>query len=303
MNSLNAIALSGLRAIEAVGRCGSLTLAAEDLGVTPGALSQRLTRAEAALGRTLFRREASGLAPTEICRQVLPQLVRGFSELAYAVDDLKGASATALTISVAPLFASRWLIWRIRRFTDRHPEISVRIEPTVAILDLDATGVDIGIRVTARPDEGPNAVRLIDQRVFPVCDARTAAAIHDPQDLFRHPVIRENERLFGWDVWLAPLGLSPSGLPAGPTYTDAALCIDAAMTGQGVFMAWETLACDALDRGALAAPFARRVPAGPSYWLVTARHAARKPGVRQFTAWLREELEVSVASWRRRSPD
>ena len=123
MRNLNTIPLSALRTIETIGRTGSLGAAASELGVTPGALSQRLTKAEAALGRPLFLRQPEGLQPTEACQAVLPRLSRAMRDLSGVVGDLSEAADSVLTVSVAPIFASRWLIWRIGQFTALNPHI------------------------------------------------------------------------------------------------------------------------------------------------------------------------------------
>lgn len=298
MKALNTVNLSALRAVEAIGRTGSLSAAAAELGVTPGALSQRLAKAEAALGRTLFTRDPGGLTPTDRCAAALPRLTRALQDMAATVEDLRATGSRTLTVSVAPIFASRWLIWRIHRFTAAHPDISVRIEPTTALVDPDASGVDACIRVGRSPGRGVDATRLLEQRVFPVCAPAIGATITTPADLFRHPVIRETEQLFGWDVWLKGRDLSLADIPPGPSYGDASLCLDAAMAGQGVFMGWETLAADQVDGQRLVAPFPERPATGASYWFVTGPHSGRRPALRSFLGWLQKEMAASVAEWR-----
>lgn len=299
MKNLNAVPLSALRAIEAIARTGSLRRAAEELGVTPGALSQRLTKAEAALGQALFIREASGLSPTALCLQVAPRLTHAFENLSFVVSEIRPAEDNTLTISVAPLFASRWLIWRIKRFNQAHPNISLRVLPTAEIIDLDHSEVDIGLRVGRDPYRRSGAVKLLDQRVFPVCSPDVALSLHRVDDLRNIPIIRENDMLYGWENWLEGEALNVHDLPPGPTYADASLCLDAAMTGQGVFMAWETLSCDALDSGSVLAPFARRSRTGAAYWFTTSQHAAQKPNVQKFRRWLEAELNCSVSHWKK----
>jgi len=295
MRHLNALPLSALRVIESAGRLGSLTAAAAELGVTPGALSQRLRKAEEALGRPLFHRHPEGLSPTEALAGLLPRLTQHMTGLDAAAGVLRGGEPGVLTLSVAPVFASRWLIWRLHRFAEAHPDIALRLDPVVRRVDLDAAGVDAAIRVGGDPGPGVQALALLDQRVFPVCAPALAAAIRGPRDLFAHPVIRESEALFGWDLWLGAQGLGAEGLQAGPTYRDAALCLDAAITGQGLFMAWQTIAADALARGTLAAPFALRVPTGQHFWFVTTPLSARKPAVRAFRDWLVAEMAPLAA--------
>lgn len=297
MRNLNTVPLSALRAIEAIARKGTLARAAEELGVTAGALSQRLAKAEAVLGQTLFIRTSSGLKPNEVCAEVMPRLTRAINDLSSVVSDIRALENTALTVSVAPIFASRWLIWRIRKFHEENPAISVRVVPTTEIVDLDRSDVDVGIRVGEDPDIGIGAVKLLDQRVFPVCSAEIAQRIKIPADLAKIPVIRENEALYGWKAWLCEQGIPTLALGSGPTYADASLCLDAAMTGQGLFMAWETLACDALERGQIVSPFRQRSLAGGTYWFATSRMSARKPSVMKFRSWLEMELECSVRHW------
>lgn len=180
MENLNAIPLSALRAIEAIARNGTLGLAADELGVTAGALSQRLAKAEAALGQSLFVRTAAGLKPTPIFADVVPRLTHAISELSSIVADIRLPKENTLTVSVAPIFASRWLIWRINKFNQQNPNLSVRIVPSLEVINLDLSEVDVGIRVSQDAAIGRNAVKLLDQRVFPVCAPDLARTIHTP---------------------------------------------------------------------------------------------------------------------------
>lgn len=297
MNPLNRISLSGLRAVEAVVRLGTLTLAADELGVTPGALSQRITRTEAQLGRPVFARTATGLVPNELGTLMAARLARGMAELSSAVMLADPAQDDLLTISVAPLFAGRWLIWRLPRFTAAHPEIRVRLEPIARMVTPGLGGIDIGLRVGHGDWPGLRIEKLLDQRVMPVCAPAMAAGIHSLADMLARPILRENERLMGWAEWLAPHGMTPDLIPDGPTLTDGGLCLDAAKSGQGVFMAWETLASDAVADGSLVTPLPGRVRTGDAYWFVTAAEGRRKPAVARFRDWLRAELADAARHW------
>ncbi|WP_299740035.1 LysR substrate-binding domain-containing protein [uncultured Roseobacter sp.] len=297
MHPLNKLPLSALRAVEAIGRLGTLAAAADELGVTSGALSQRLAKAEARLGVPLFLREATGLRATEACERILPRLSLGMEHLASALELLED-DETTLTVTVAPIFASRWLIWRIHRFHELEPTISVRVEPRVDMVDFRNSEVDVGIRVGTSPGRHVSASKLLDQRVFPVCSPEIALRVHKPEDLLKLPIIRENDDLFGWKTWLANTGLSVPPAVPGPTYADASLCLDAAMTGQGVFMAWETLASDAIKAGQLVAPVPGRCETGQSYWFVAHPRSAKKSKTVKFRRWLEAELMQSVIEWR-----
>lgn len=294
MDDLNRISLSGLRAIEAVARLGSLNAAAAALGVTAGALSQRISRTEAQLGQQVFLRTPQGLRPTETGALIVARLTRGMVELAAAVALADPVQDDVLNISAAPLFASRWLIWRLPRFNATHPEIRVRIEPATRLVTPGLDGIDLALRVG--PGDWPGgwpgtrAEKLLDQRVMPVCAPALGTRIRTAHDLLSVPIIRENDGLLGWRDWLAPHGIAPEALPDGPEHADGGLCLDAAISGQGVFMAWESLAADPLADGRLVAPLPGRAPTGNAYWFVTASEGRRKPAIARFRDWLRAEL-------------
>lgn len=275
--------------------------AAQELGVTVGALSQRLAKTEAALQQTLFVRSSTGLQPTDICKEIAPRLTSAFRELSNIVSDLQQSNQNSLTVTVATIFASRWLIWRIKKFTDQNPHICLRILPTNDVVDLDNSEADVGIRVGADFGPGDGITKLLDKLVFPVCSPDIAAQIKTPADILKFPIIRENDKFIGWEAWLTEVGLADQNLRPGPTYADGSLCLDAAMTGQGIFMAWETLACDALERGLVSSPFSIRSDIGSSYWFACSKQSERNPSVRKFKSWLKDELECSVAHWNKQS--
>ena len=301
MRNLNRVNLGGLRAIEAVGRLGSLRAAAEELGVTPGAVSQQVQKTEAQLGRRLFERRPKGLVPTPQGEEVLRHLTGGMAELSAAVALAGREREDRLTVSVAPVFAEKWLVWRLKDFNETHPEIRIRVDATISLVDPNLSDVDLCIRVGKGPWPGVEAEKLLEQRIFPVCSPALAEEIRSPPDLGRVPIIRDARAMFGWDAWLAPQGyddgvLCGGSAPAcdGPTFSDASLCLDAAMAGQGVFLAWETLACDALAAGRLAAPLPGRYPTGFAYWLIFARQRRRSQAARAFEGWLRAQLDRAL---------
>lgn len=284
--------MPGLRAVEAVARTGSLRAAAADLGVTVGAVSQQVIRAERQLGLTLFERLASGMVPTARSAPVVALLRRGFGDLAAAVA-LATKSDDALTVSVAPVFAARWLIWRLPRFRAAHPGIKIRLDADLALLDPSAGEVDLCIRVGPGGYPGVTVERLWPQVIFPVCAAEYLPKLRDHADLARVPVIREVRGTFDWPDWLGPEG-RPEVVPGdGPEFGDAMLCLDAAISGEGVFLAFETLAADALAMGRLVEPFRGRHATGNAYWLITAREGRPSRMVRAFSDWLKAEVAAA----------
>jgi LysR family transcriptional regulator, glycine cleavage system transcriptional activator len=293
MKNLNAIHLNGLKALEAVGRLGSLATAAAELGVTTGAVSQQIGRAEAQLGRALFERTSRGLVPAPGAEALLAQLTDGFSVLSAAVASARRRDEGVLTISVAPILASRWLVHRLPSFSARCPEVRLRIEASDRFVAMGSGDVDVALRI-ARGGGAQWADAecewLDDEMVFPVCTPALAEALATPADILKLPVIIDGPSVFGWDVWLKPAGLEGAALNMRHVFSDGSLCLDAAIGGQGVFLAWKTLASYALKNGQLVEPFSLRAPTGRSTYFVTPKGRAMSKTVRAFREWIREEL-------------
>lgn len=290
MRNLKRVHLSGLRAAEAVVRHGSLAGAAGELEVSVGAVSQRIARLEQALGRRLFERHAAGMSPTALAREMAAPLSAGFGQLSAALDAALRDRSHSLTVATAPIFAARWLIWKLPRFAERHPDIQVRIDATPGLVDPNNGEADLCLRVGRGDWPGVRAVKLYDQRVTPLCSPAVAAGLARPEDLAGVPIIRDAKAMYGWESWLGPEGLSADILGPGPVLSDGSLCLDAAIAGAGVFLGWETIDLHALANGHLIAPFPGRHSTGFATWLVSARD--RAPGAAQsyFTRWMKEEL-------------
>lgn len=291
MQNMNDVSLKGLRVVEAVARLGSLVRAADELGTSPGAVSQQVSRAEKALGLRLFERGHDGMQPLPEAALFLDRLGDGFARVSQALDALRHRRDNVVTISVAPIFATRWLIWRLRDFYAEHPGIKVRIDTTVDLVDPERADVDFGIRIGPGGWPGVKEEPLFEQRVVPVCSPDMARRLTRPEDLASVPVIREPVTMFGWDVWLRPEGLSETMLGDGPEFPDAAMCLDAAIAGMGVFLAFEVLVHDATRFSQLRAPFPRYRPTGHRYALVSAPD--RVPGQPQqlFRRWLKRRVK------------
>ena len=295
MNHLNRVHLNGLRALETAGRTGTLARAAAELGVSAGAVSQQLVKAEKQLGVVIFHRTARGLKPTPAGQAVLARLTAGFLELDAAVGLASASTASTLTLSVAPVFASKWLVPRLGRFHRAHPDVRVRMDSTVELIDPDRSDVDAAIRVGLGTWPRVRAEFLLPQEVFPVCAPQLAAQLAVPADLETVPVVRDVNSTLDWTLWLEHFGLRGDILKAGDTFSDAALCLDAAIAGQGVMLAWQTLAHDALRAGLLVAPFRERVKSGYGYFFVTSASRREPKKVAAFRDWLRAELAQTVA--------
>lgn len=291
------IPLNALRAIEIVARRGALAPAAEELGVTIGAVSQHLRRAEERLGMELFERTPNGLRPLPTLKAVLPQLTAGFSALQDGLTSLRGSDENVLNLTVGSVFASRWLIWRINKFTTLNRDIEVRLNVTAAMLDLSRPDVDCGIRYGHGKWPGINAELVGGTAYQPVCAPVVAARLKRPEDLMHVPVIQDETTMLSWDAWRAEVGLDPAIKLTGPVYSDASLAFDAAISEQGVLMAADMMSADAVSDGRLARPFEHSVDGPLGYWLVTAQGRRESRKLRAFRTWLKEEVPASARGY------
>ncbi|WP_185803018.1 LysR substrate-binding domain-containing protein [Pontivivens nitratireducens] len=296
MAQLRDIPLNALRAVETVARLGTLRAAATALGVTQGAVSQHLRRAEDRLGAQLFTRGPQGLILTELGEAVVTDLSRGFALLEQAVITASRRDESALTVSVAPVFASKWLVWRMNDFAQAHPDLTLRIEASMSLISPRMGGADVAIRVGPGGWRDVYARKLADMLVFPVCSPALAERVASAEDLRALPVLHDLHAADLWpDWWREHAGGGAPPARTGPAYSDAALCLDAAIAGQGVLMAWPTLAGDALARGQLVRPVEGILSSGNAYWLIT-QGPRMTPDIRAFFDWVQAELGRSYAA-------
>ena len=290
------IPLNAIRAIEIVARRGALAPAAEELGVTPGAVSQHLRRAEERLGLELFERTPQGLRPTPALKAVLPQLSAGFNALADGLAGLKASDERVLTLTVGSVFASRWLIWRIANFNKLHPEIEVRLVVTGTMIDLAHSDIDAGIRFGRGSWPGVTAELVGGSRYSPVAAPPVAKLLRSPADLVNVPLIRDTASMLPWAPWFELAGIEPVPV-AGPLYDDPTLAFDAAISEQGVLMAVDMMSADAVSDGRLVRPFAPTVDSDVGYWLIVAEGRRVPKKVKLFREWLRAEVPDSAEGY------
>jgi len=288
------IPLNALRAIEVVARRGSLAPAAEELGVTLGAVSQHLRRAEERLGIELFERTAQGLRPTPALRQALPQLSAGFSTLADALGGLSGGDENVLTLTTGNVFASRWLVWRLGRFSSRHPDIELRLVVTGRNIDLAHSDIDCAVRFGRGRWDGVSAEPMGGNAYRPVAAPELAARLKQPADLAELPVIRDTTTMLSWADWFKAAGIATPPTLRGPTFDDPSLAFDAAAAGQAVLLAVDQMSADSISDGRLVRPFDIAVDSGDlGYWFVTVAGRREPRKVRLFREWMRAEMPAS----------
>lgn len=298
--------LNALRAFEAAARHLSFSRAAEELAVTPGAVSQHIRQLEGHAGAPLFRREGRGLELTDAGRAALPVLREGFERLMDASALLREPPRKRqISVSVAPSFAAKWLMPRMDRFHDAHPDIEVWISADMELSDLSEGQVDVAVRYGPGHYEGVIVERLLAETVLPVCAPALLSgplAIARPGDLAHHTLLHDlsvdrDPSCPDWAMWLKARGVSSVDPRRGPRFNQSALVIEAAVMGRGVGLAKRTLAQADLKAGRLVAPFADGSTAIDfAYHVVLPRARPASASALAFVQWLKDEARAHEAA-------
>ena len=292
--------LSALRAFEAAARHMSFSKAADELHVTPAAVSHQIHALEEDLGVRLFHRMNRSIELTASARVLLPGLTEAFAGIQSSVRRLRAHNDTGtLTVTASPSFAAKWLVLRLHRFQEQHPEVDVRISATDAIVDLAKGDFDIAIRYGAGRYSGLEVELLLKNEVFPACSPQLLAngpPLRTPADLPAHALIHDQavERdplVPTWSMWLKAAGVTNVPAITGLSFNNMHLALDAAISGHGVVLAQSTIAAADLAAGRLVRLFSLALPDQFAYYIVTASGALERPKVRAFRDWLRSEAD------------
>lgn len=298
--------LNALRAFESAARHLNFSRAADELSVTPGAVSQQIQNLEDYVGAPLFRRTPKGLLLTDAAQTALPALREAFDRLAEAASLLTAAvDGRRLTLTAAPSFAAKWLVPRLGRFEAAYPQVDVWLSAGLDLVDLTAGEVDIALRYGAGRYPGMEVRRLIGETVIPVLSPELHAAnpLDGPEDLARHLLLHDgspdpDDSCPDWTMWLAARGVRDVDGARGPRFNQSSLVIEAAVNGRGVALAKRTLAQDDLDAGRLVAPLQIATAVDFAYYLVHPKAKGRLPQVKAFINWITAEAEAHEAALR-----
>lgn len=285
--------LRALQAFSAVARTGSVVGAAQELAVTPSAVSHLVRQLERRLGIALFARKGRGLTPTldgeRLAATVGPALV--------TIDDALGAlrrRSAELRISLLSSFAVHWLIPRLSRFQHQHPGIELLLSTSTRTVDLATESFDCAIRLGCGGWPAVMADRLYSEELVAACSPRWLAAhrLRGPPDLARGALLHARARRDDWVRWFDAAGVRGFTPRRGPVFETRALAIQAAVAQMGVVVIDPRFIEAELAAGQLTMPFPLRVPLDTAYWLVwrPGREAARP--VAAFRRWLAAEVAV-----------
>ena len=292
--------LNALRAFEAAARHLNFSRAADELSVTPGAVSQQIQNLEDYVGAALFKRTPKGLLLTDAAQTALPALREAFDRLAEAASLLTAAvDGRRLTLTAPPSFAAKWLVPRLGAFEQAHPQVDVWLSAAIELVDLAAGEVDLAIRYGAGRYPGLEVHRLFAETVIPVVSPEHLAAqpLLTPGDLANHILLHDgspdlDDSCPDWTMWLAARGLKGIDSMRGPRFNQSSLVIEAAVNGRGVALAKRTLAAADLEAGRLVAPLQIATAVDFAYYLVHPKAKGRLPQVKAFVSWIAAQAQA-----------
>jgi LysR family transcriptional regulator, glycine cleavage system transcriptional activator len=289
MNGHRLPPLNALRAFEATARHLSVKNAAEELCVTPGAVSQMLKALELHLGVKLFHRVNRGILLTDAGQGYLPPVRNAFRQIADASRRLAVSVDTGmLTVSVTPFFANAWLVPRLKDFQDAHPEIDLHVVTSSALVDFSRDGVDLAVRHGLGCYPGLCSHRVVAVEIVPVAAPALVARLGaptTPADLAHWPHVHDAERK-GWHLWFQSQGIDEIGPPRGPSFDDSGLLLKAVLAGQGAGLLPAAMVTREIAEGRLVRLADVVLLEDFAYYLVYPEAGRVRPKIAAFREWI-----------------
>lgn len=300
--------LNGLRAFEATARHMSFSRAAEELNVTPAALSHQVKGLEEFLGIQLFIRKNRAIELTEAGKLCFPGIQDGFERLNESVGQLyPDPEDNVIVISSGPAFAAKWLAPRIYRFIEQYPQFDARISANLNRSSFGVGGIDVAIRFGDGNYPEEHVELFLKDKMTPMCSPLLLQGdkpLDEPEDLIHHTLIHDDSlaQMTGevyWVNWLKEMGLDQVDHTRGPRFNHADHALDAAIGGSGVVLGRTAIAGPDLKAGRLVAPFNLYQTGRRAFHFVCRKDAIALPKIRAFRDWLWEERDRDRAE----SPD
>jgi len=295
--------LNPLRAFEVAARRLSFTKAAEELYVTPSAVSHQIKVLEESLGVALFLRQAKSLVLTNAGQAYLPEVQRAFAQLAAATKRLHSLDVSVLKINTPPTFAVKWLIPRMARFMAANPTMDLKVSTSAKMVDFAREDLDLAIRYGRGIYPGLHAERCLSVEVFPVCSPALMEGehpLHEPDDLRFHTLLHDDSTYTDasnpdWAMWLRHVGATQVDAQRGPSFWPSHLVINAAVDGLGVALAKKNWVRQELAQGHLVRPFEQSLPVEFAYYVVYPESRRDDPRINTFVDWVRSEVAADEA--------
>lgn len=291
--------LTALRAFDAAARHMSFAKAADELSVTPAALSFQIKSLEEHLGTPLFHRLNRAVALTEAGTTLAPFTADGFLLLS------NGWRATrrlqdeqSLTITAGPAFTAKWLAPRLYEFAQGHPEVELRFSASLRIMDFNRDAVDVAIRFGTTVDPSLYSMPLAQEWVCPVMTPSMAENFSTPESLVDAPLIFDDSIDFlkpkcDWAAWFKAMGIAFSP-KHGPRFSQADHALDAALAGVGVVLGRRALVVKDIDEGRLVMPFRSALTTNARFHFLCPLGAEDRPQIKAFRDWMLSEIDKTA---------
>lgn len=284
---------ASLRAFVHAARHLSFKQAAEQLGVSPSALSRQIQSLEELLAVPLFERRNPGLALTAAGERYRVTAERVLRDLRAAASALAPAAAGPLRVSALESFSANWLVPRLPAFRARHPGIEIELEATLRYADFERDPVDVAIRFGVGPWADLHAEPIVELFFLPVCSPALRdgePGLREPRDLARHTWIHVSQVPDAWAEWTSAIGLPELRGVGELRFDHVDIAQSAAASGQGVALASPLLFAQHVEDGRLCVPFDRPVRSTSTYHLVCRPEGLEDPRIVAFRDWLVDAL-------------
>jgi len=298
--------LTSVRTFAVVARLLSVTRAAEELSVTPSAVSHQIRLLEEYLSVRLFEREKNRLSLTPAGQQYMAQVSEGLLLLSQATKALKAAKGQQLRIVSPPSLALLWLVDRIKRFSEHYGSIAIHLTTSYDLPPLLGS-FDFGFWYGAGTLTGLTVESLGTNCVFPICKPsmmQGERALRSPSDLCMHTLLDSSDETYyryrqprqpGWERWFQAAGLRNYNSATTLNFTPRMLMHKGVAAGLGVGLSQSLLSVDALAKHTIAVPFGPAVPFAATYHMVYAPHIAKRTEAAAFREWISIEASKSRA--------
>lgn len=281
--------LNALRAFEAAARLGRMTAAADELAVTPGAISRQVRQLELTLGVRLFEGSKNKPELTVAAKMLLPSLSAAFDQIETAVRTVSDDDSGTLDVCCFNSFTAKWLIPRLYDFNARHPDIEIRLSAAERTPDIHRDRYDLIIEVDDSNTDSATVLPLFPERLGPVMAPSLAAQLklRKPKDLAGKTLLHTRTRRNAWQMWGALIG-HPMTDQAGPEFEHYYFTLEAAISGLGICVAPWHLVAEDVRAGRLVAPLGFQES---SYQYVARRRQQSSKRLDKFCAWLGRQAQ------------
>lgn len=292
--------LTALRAFDAAARHMSFAKAAEELSVTPAALSFQIKSLEEHLGSPLFRRLNRAVELTDAGRALAPDAKAAFEQLSTGWRSaLRTQDHQSLTITAGPAFTAKWLAPRLFDFAQEHPEIELRFSASLRRMDFARDNIDVAIRFGLGPDTGLYSLPLAEEWVMPVMVPEMAKQFPTPESLKDAVLIIDESIDFltthsNWGDWFAAMGV-PEITAKGPRFSQSDHSVDAALAGMGATLGRRALVIKDLAEGRLVAPYPFALNTGARFRFLCEEGAEHRPQIAALKQWILREIDKTAA--------